>query len=96
MKIKRRMVSRSAMAVLTILAVAGWLALTLAAEQRVDPDYTFASPAAYERFADLKFGMRIVWGQNMVMGLNWDGALRKGGCSEEFRKIYGAVMGANA
>jgi len=54
----------------------------------VDPDYHYASPKAYEDFADRKFGMRIHWGQYSVLGLNASGALRVGGCSPEFRGIY--------
>jgi len=54
----------------------------------VDPDYRHAPAEAREQFADLKFGMRIVWGQNTALGLNWDGPMRQGQSSEEFRKLY--------
>jgi len=54
----------------------------------VDPDYQYATPQAYEEFADLKFGMRLHWGQYTVLGLNASGALRQGACSKEFRDIY--------
>ena len=54
----------------------------------VDPDYRYAPAEAREQFADLKFGMRIVWGQNTALGLNWDGPMRQGQSSDEFRKLY--------
>ena len=56
--------------------------------KRVDPDYQYATPQAYEDFADRKFGMRVHWGQYSVLGLNASGALRRGSCSKEFREIY--------
>jgi len=72
-----------------VVAIATLVSATRTAKAAgVDPDYKFAPSEARERFADLKFGMRIVWGQNAVLALNWDGPMRRGGHSEEFRRIY--------
>jgi len=80
-----------------ILALAAGLAAVLppSAEasgpsdgKRVDQDYQYATPQAYEDFADRKFGMRLHWGEYTVLGLNASGALRRQHCSKEFRDIY--------
>ena len=42
-------------------------------QKRVDPDYQYATPQAYEDFADRKFGMRVHWGEYTVLGLKWPG-----------------------
>ena len=35
----------------------------------VDPDYQHASAEAYERWRDLKYGLRIHWGQYSLLGV---------------------------
>ncbi|MHA1732722.1 MAG: alpha-L-fucosidase [Promethearchaeota archaeon] len=36
--------------------------------EEADPSYRFASPEAYERFLDMKFGMMVHWGIYSVLG----------------------------
>lgn len=58
--------------VLTGLFLAG-IALPATAQDTVDPDYRHASPAAMERWYDLKFGLRIHWGvyANLHVEASW-------------------------
>ena len=43
----------------------------------VDPDYKHASPEAYERWRDLKYGLRIHWGQYCLLGVEASWPLRQ-------------------
>jgi len=54
---------------------------------RVDPDYSHASPEAYERWRDLKYGLRIHWGYYCFLGVEASWHVR-GLSSEEKQKYY--------
>jgi alpha-L-fucosidase len=58
------------------------------ADIRTHPDYKFASPEAYEKFQDMKFGMMIHWGFYSQLGVTESWCANGDMTEQEFLDVY--------
>jgi hypothetical protein len=56
----------------------------------VDPAYKHASPEAYERWRDLKYGLRIHWGVYSLLGVeaSWPFRGMSNQKKQEYQELY--------
>ena len=68
MRSRRRNITRRLTFAGMLLAALGFSSAGAEDWNTPDPDYRHASPEAYERWHDLKYGLRIVWGYYSALG----------------------------
>ncbi|MBM4038852.1 MAG: hypothetical protein FJ290_10085, partial [Planctomycetes bacterium] len=90
MQSRQRATARFTVIALVPLLTSGLAGLRAADQEPVDPGYQHAPPDAYERWSDLKYGLRVHWGPYSLLGVEalWPVRTMPNARKQEYYELY--------